>query len=572
MTRSQRQSTDDATGAGGPAPVDRRLFRYGRTTRPYLYLTVGMGLGSAVAVVGQAVLLAKIVARVFLGGASLESVVGLLGGFAAAVLLRAMFAWLREVFAQRTAGDVKSDLRRTFAGKLLELGPVRLADLSPGSLAATAGSGIDALDPYFARYLPQVALGGLVPLVIVAWVLRLDWLSAVIFVVTVPLIPLFMALIGTLADRRTTRRWRTLQRLSGHFLDILEGVVTLKVFGRARPQLQAIRDVSDRYRTETMGTLRVAFLSALVLELVAAISTALVAVAIGLRLLDGTIGFEAGFGILILAPEVYLPLRRVGTEFHAAKEGLEAARSIFAVLDAPEMNVGTLPPPDPAVSPITFDRVTFTYPGRERPALVDASFTIDPGARIAIVGPSGSGKSTIVTLLLGFVTPDVGAVRVGGVDLAAVDLDEWRKHVAWIAQNPYLFAGTIRDNIRFGNEAADEEQVESAASAAGVVAFAANLPEGLDTEIGERGARLSAGQRRRIGLARAFIRDAPLVIADEPTANLDLDTQEEIRASLDGIAGTRTLVTVVHRPVLAADADWVIRLDGGRIVEQGRPR
>jgi ATP-binding cassette subfamily C protein CydCD len=411
-------------------------------------------------------------------------------------------------------------------------------------------------------------LGALVPLVIVVWVARLDWVSAVVFIVTVPLIPLFVVLIGTLADRRTSRRWNSLQRLGGYFLDVLEGITTLKVFGRADDRLSTIRGISESYREETMGTLRIAFLSALALELLAAISTALVAVTIGLRLLAGTLGFESGLGILILAPEVYLPLRRIGTEFHAAKEGIAAAGSIFGVLDLPEPRRGTMPAPAPAPAPIRFNAVTFRYPDRDEPALDDVSFAIEPRTRLAIVGRSGSGKSTIVSLLLRFLEPSSGRITAGGIDLAGIDPDEWRSAIAWVPQDPTIFAGTIGDNVRFGSSGASRTEIAQALRHAGLGDFA----DALDTDVGERGALLSAGQRRRLGLARAFVRDAPLLIADEPTANLDLDTQEDIRAALDRLAEQRTVVTVVHRPVLAADADLVVRLEQGRIVEIGRPR
>lgn len=572
MTTSQQRNTERITGADGPAPVDRRLFRYGRTTRPYLFVTVSIGVLSAVTVIAEALLLARVVADVFLRGADLAAVLGPLAWFAVAVTARGILAWLREVFAQRSVASVKQELRQALADKLLRLGPVRLGRRHAGALAATAGHGIDALDPYFSRYLPQLALGALVPLMIVVWVVRLDWVSAVIFVITVPLIPTFMVLIGTLADRRTTRRWRTLQRLSGHFLDVLEGIATLKVFGRAAAQLQVIRDVSDRYRRETMGTLRIAFLSALVLELLAAVSTAMVALAIGLRLIDGTLGFEAGFGILILAPEVYLPLRRVGAEFHAAKEGMEAAMSIFEILDTPVSEPGRMAPPDLSTTQIRFEDVAFSYPSRREAALDGVSLTIEPGCRLGIVGSSGSGKSTIAALLLRLIEPDTGRIMIGETDLADVDPQEWRRQISWMPQNPYLFAGTIRDNIRFGDAEASEAAVQEAARLAGVLDFADGLPFGLDTEIGERGTRVSAGERRRIGLARAFVRNAPLLIADEPTANLDLDTQEEIRDALATISRDRTVVMIVHRPVLAADADRVVHLEGGQVVEEGRPR
>jgi len=554
---SRRRATESST---------TRLLRYGRETRPYLVSTVAFGVLAAGAIVVQALALAKIVAAVFLDGADLPAVAGPLSLFAVAVLVRALLSWLRTAFAQRSASTVISGLRRELAEKLLRMGPLRLGRERAGALAVAVGHGVDALDPFFARYLPQLALGALVPIVIVVWVARLDWVSASVFIVTVPLIPLFMVLIGTLADRRTSRRWNALQRLGGYFLDVLEGIATLKVFGRATERLSTIRDVSEQYRAETMGTLRIAFLSALVLELLAAVSTALVAVTIGLRLLAGTLEFEFGLGILILAPEVYLPLRRIGAEFHAAKEGIEAANSIFGVLDLPEPPGGGLPVA--AVVPIRFDNVTVRYPGRDDPALDGVSFGIEPGRRVAIVGSSGSGKSTVVSLLLRFIEPSSGRVLVGNADLAGVDSGAWRSQIAWVHQNPTIFAGTIGDNVRIGNAGASRAEVVEALQRAGLEGFVATL----DAEVGEKGVLLSAGQRRRLALARAFVRDAPLLIVDEPTANLDMDTQESIRESLDLLAEHRTVVTVVHRPVLAADSDLVVHMEQGRVVEVGRPR
>jgi ATP-binding cassette subfamily C protein CydCD len=543
-----------------------RLLRYGRVSRPYLVSTVVFGALAAGAIVVQALALANVVASVFLDGADLAQVVGPLSLFAVAVLARAVLTWLRTATAQHGATAVISGVRRELAEKLLRIGPLRLGKERAGSLVVAVGDGVDALEPFFARYIPQLALGALVPIVIVIRVARLDWVSAAVFVVTVPLIPLFMVLIGALADRRTSRRWNALQRLGGYFLDVLEGVATLKVFGRATDRIATIRNVSEEYRAETMGTLRIAFLSALVLELLAAVSTALVAVTIGLRLLAGTLQFEFGLGILILAPEVYLPLRRTATEFHAAKEGLQAASSIFGVLDEPESRDGGRP--IAAVAPIRFDNVTFRYPGREDPALDDVSFGFEPGRRVAIVGSSGSGKSTVVSMLLRFIEPSSGRILVGNVDLAAVDADAWRSLIAWVPQDPTIFAGTICDNVRFGDASASRTEVVEALHRAGLEDFASVL----DAEVGERGVLLSAGQRRRLGLARAFVRDAPLLIADEPTAHLDLDTQESIRMSLDRLAEHRMVITVVHRPVLAADADLVVHLEQGRVVNVGRPR
>lgn len=554
VTISQHKATESTTA---------RLLRYGRASRPYLVSTVVFGVFAAATILLQALMLAKVVASVFLGGVDLAAVTGSLLLFALAVLARAVLTWLRGVFGERSATTVTTALRSALAAKLLRVGPARLGREGAGSLAVAIGHGVDALEPFYARYLPQLALGALVPLVIVAWVVHLDWVSAVVFLVTVPLIPLFMVLIGTLADRRTSRRWNALLRLGGYFLDQLQGIVTLKVFGRTSERLSMIREMSERYRDETMGTLRIAFLSALVLELLAAISTALVAVTIGLRLLSGTLGFEFGFGILLLAPEVYLPLRRIGAEFHAAKEGVEAAHSIFGVLDVPEMPPGAIQAHDLAT--IRFVDVTVRYPMRDEPALDRVSFTIEPGTRVAIVGSSGSGKSTVAALLLRFLEPTSGSVLIGDTDTGELDAAAWRKLIAWVPQDPTVFAGTIADNVRIGRADASDADVAEALRLAGLA--------GLDPvlEMGERGVMLSTGQRRRLGLARAFIRDAPLLIADEPTANLDLDTQEGIRTALDLLAEQRTVLTIVHRPVLAADADVVIHLEAGRVVEIGRP-
>jgi ATP-binding cassette subfamily C protein CydCD len=556
---SRRRATESST---------TRLLRYGRTSRPYLISTVTFGALASVVIVVQALALAKVIARVFIGGADVAAVTGPLTLFAVAVLVRAALTWLRTASAERSATTVISEVRGALAVKLLRLGPARLGQERAGSLAVAVGPGVDALEPFFGRYLPQLALGALVPIVIVVWVARLDWVSALVFTVTVPLIPVFMVLVGALADRRTSRRWHALQTLGGYFLDVLEGSATLKVFGRASDRLSAIRKASERYREETMGTLRIAFLSALALELLAAVSTALVAVTIGLRLLSGTLEFEAGLGILILAPEVYLPLRRVGTEFHAAKEGIEAAKSIFGVLDLPEPGGGNLSVAK--IAPVRFVDVTFRYPGKEEPALKGVSFTIEPGSRVAIVGSSGSGKSTVLSLILRFLEPTSGRIFVGEVDLADVDPGEWRRMIAWVPQDPTIFAGTIADNVRFGKVGASDRDVLDALRLAGLEDLV--VGSGLDADVGERGVLLSAGQRRRLGLARAFVRDAPLLIADEPTANLDLDTQEGIRAALDRLAQQRTVLTVVHRPILAADADLVVHVESGKVVEIGRPR
>jgi thiol reductant ABC exporter CydD subunit len=424
-----------------------------------------------------------------------------------------------------------------------------------------ATRGIDALDAYFARYLPQLFLAVIVPVVVIVAVAWRDWISAAIIALTIPLIPLFMALVGAGTRERMQRQVRILERLSGHFLDVVAGLPTLKVFGRARSQARTIRAVTERYRESAMSTLRITFLSSLILELVATISVALVAVAIGLRLLDGQLSLRTALFALVLAPEAYLPLRELGANYHASAEGMAAAEQVFAVLERPRARRGTRTNfPDPASSRLEVDGLRITYPGRSEPALEGLSMTIEPGEVLALVGPSGCGKSSFLGALLGLVTPASGSVRVGGVDLADLDRDAWWSKLAWVPQRPHLFRASVARNVSLGRNDASREEISAAISAAGLREAVHNLPDGLDTVLGDRGAGLSAGERQRVALARAFLRDAPLLLLDEPTASLDGHTERDVLQRLRRLARGRTVVLVAHRPALTAMADRVLEL------------
>jgi ATP-binding cassette subfamily C protein CydD len=413
-----------------------------------------------------------------------------------------------------------------------------------------------------------------VPLAVLARVAVADWISGLVIAVTLPLIPVFAVLIGLHAKAHTERQWRLLARLGGHFLDVVEGLPTLKVFGRARAQADIIRKVTDDHRTATMSALRIAFLSALVLELAAALATALVAVEVGLRLLAGDVGYETALLVLLLTPEAYLPLRNVGAQFHASAEGAAAAGRVFEILDSPGPADAPPPPVHPAAcvradltrQPIELRGVTLAYPGRTDPALREVSATIRPGARVVLTGPSGAGKSSLLALLLRFAEPTAGRIDVGGADLAAIDVEQWRRQIAWVPQSPYLFAGTVAANIALGQPGASPGDISRAARLAGAGEFIAALPDGFDTELGERALNLSAGQRQRIALARAFLRDAPVVLLDEPTAHLDPVTASELLADLGRLMAGRTVVLVSHGQHLQLRADQVLRLDHGRVV------
>jgi len=567
-------------------PVDPRLLRYARAARGYLVVTVALGLAGTALILAQAGLLARALATAVRGEVA-GALAGTLTALLIVVLMRAAVSYGGEVTALRAAATVKSQLRSALTARALRLGPGWLGSQRAGEIATLSTRGLDGLDSYFARYLPQLVLGVLVPIAVLARVAAADWISAVVIAVTLPLIPVFAVLVGWHTKAQTRRQWRLLAILGGHFLDVVEGLPTLKVFGRARAQEAVIAKVTDDYRRTTMATLRVAFLSALVLELAAAVATALVAVEVGLRLLYGHLGYETALLVLLLTPEAFLPLRAVGAQFHASMEGAAAAGRAFEILDTPVPDgpTGRAAPPtvtaaaptvtaaaptvtaDLRVAEIRLSGITVIYPDRPRPALDGVSLTIAPGERIVLTGPSGAGKSTLLALLLRFVTPAAGTIEAGGADLAATDLEQWRRQIAWVPQQPYLFSGSAADNIALGQPGASRGAVGRAARLAGAAEFIDSLPSGYDTPLGERGLRLSAGQRQRIALARAFLRDAPLLLLDEPTAHLDPAGARLVASALDTELADRTVILISHGRGWSGGAGGrALNLDHGTLV------
>jgi len=380
-------------------------------------------------------------------------------------------------------------------------------------------------------------------------------------VLTLPLVPLFMALVGATTRDRMDAQFRLLQRLGGHFLDVVAGLPTLKIFGRAKAQIAAVATITDRYRVSVLATLRVSFLSSLILELVAMISVALVAVAIGLRLLGGELDLRTGLFVLVLAPEAYLPLRTLGANYHASAEGMSAAQQAIAMIERPQPPVRSQRVPDPSRHQLVIDRLTVFRTGRPQPAIHELSLSVDPGEVLAVIGPSGCGKSTLLEALLGFVAPSEGSMRIGDVRLDALDSAAWHRELAWVPQRPHLFAASIAENIRIGRPHATAHEVAHAARAAGLAGALERQPQGLQTRLGDRGAGLAAGERQRVAIARAYLRDAPLLLLDEPTANLDGATERAVLESLRALTARRTTILVAHRPALIALADRVCELE-----------
>lgn len=543
-------------------PVDPRLLRYIRSTRGFLVLAVVLGVVVALLVIVQARLLSTAIVDVAQGRETLASVSGVIIALAAIFLARAIVSWIGEAAAYRTSARAKAELREEALAHVLRLGPLGPAGRDPGAIAVLLTRGIDALDAYFTRYLPQLVLAVIVPVAVLLTVLGQDVLSAVIIAVTLPLIPVFMILIGLYTRGRVDRQWQTLSRLSGHFLDLVAGLPTLKVFGRAHRQAVVIRAMGERYRSSTMGVLRITFLSSFALELLASLSVALVAVTVGVRLAEGQVSFSVALFVLVLAPEAYLPLRLVGQHFHAAAEGLGAADEVFSLLEQPLPPAGSHPAPPDAV--VRLDAVSVTYPGREHAALAPTTAELSPGQIIALVGASGGGKSTLLAVLLGFIAPTGGRITVADVDLADVDTASWRRRIGWVPQHPHLVAPgvdtpTIRDAVALGDPTAGEERIERALAEAGVLSEIALLPHG----IGTRASDVSAGQARRIAVARALLPDPQILLLDEPTASLDGASEEAVVAALSRCrASGRTVVVVAHRPAVVDLADVVVHVGG----------
>ncbi|WP_245679140.1 thiol reductant ABC exporter subunit CydD [Actinomadura hibisca] len=573
--QGQGETAGEGAAGGSGRGVERRLL--GSLPRR---VTVSLGVLAAaqgVLLVVAAGLLARAVAGLDAGPLPLLAVV---------VGARAGLVWVSARVAGDAAAAVKGDLRAALLARSSAVPvsvPVAGSGLGSGERVTLLTRGLDAVDPFFTGYVPQLLAAVVVPVVVLGRLVVADWASALVVAVTVPLVPVFGALVGMRTAALTGRQWGSLQRLGGHFRDVLAGLGTLRAYGRTGHQSRVVRAMADRHRRATVAALRVAFLSSLVLELVCALSVALVAVPVGLRLLGGDMALETGLLVLVLTPEVYLPLRALGARFHASAEGVAAAGSVFAVLDAPRApsadrsgerkgaarfsrGAGERPPE------IVLEDVTVHYPGAGRPALDGVSLRVGPGERVALTGPSGAGKSTLLLVLAGLVCPTGGRVLVDGVDLAGLvaepggaGLAEWRARLGWVPQRPHLFAASVADNIALGVPGATPPQIARAARAAAAEEFVQRLPDGYATVLGEGGAGLSAGQRQRVAIARAYLTGAPLMLLDEPTARLDLRSEQVLVRAAARLLEGRTALIVAHRPALLRVADRVVRLQDGRV-------
>ena len=550
--------------------LDPRLLREVRPARRYVALTAGIGVCAGALVVAQALLLADVIADVVAGGQP-GSASGPLGLLAAVVVGRAVLAWVQERYGDRAATAVIADLRRRVLAHAVALGPAFLGSANRSSVTTLVTVGLEGLRPYLSRYLPQLLSTALVTPALLVVIGTSDVVSGIVIAVTLPLVPVFMALVGAMTQDGAARRLTSMQRLHAQVLDLLVGLPTLVALGRERGPAAKVRALGDAHRRATNATLRTAFLSALVLDVLTTLSVALVAVGVGLRLLSGSMDLRTSLFVLILAPEVYLPLRQVGAAFHASTDGLAAIDQAFDVLARPSPTRGTVPAPDLRTSTIGLRDVVVRHDGRARPAPDGATLTLRPGTVTAIIGGSGSGKSTLTEVILGLRAVDGGTVDVvdaagGRTALASIEARSWLDQTAWLGQRPIVVPGTVLDNaLLFTGTAvtgtAPNEELDAAARASGLADVVAGLPHGWATRLGAGGLGLSAGQRQRLALTRVLLSDAALVVLDEPSAHLDEATEAVVRSAVEGLRDVgRTVLVVAHRPALASIADQVVDL------------
>jgi len=547
---------------------NKQLFDLTKKDRNKFYLIILFGLIASVFTIAQAFILSRTINNVFLLHQTLQQVFYLIIIYLSFSVAKAISIWLQNFFSSKVVFIIKRNLREQLINKIKELGPLKLKSERTGEIVNTLLNGVDKLEDYFSKFLPQIFLAAFIPILILLFVLPRDLLSAIIFIVTAPIIPTFMILIGSISEKLNQKQWVTLSRMSAYFFDVLQGLPTLKLLNRTKETIKRIDNITNIFRIKTLKVLRVAFLSALVLEVASTISVAVIAVAIGLRLLNGDFNFADALFILIIAPDFYLPLRQLGVSYHAGMEGVSSFERISELIKnelSETMNSNQTKKIIEYDSPIIFDNVSFTYEERNIKALDSISLVIEPKKVTALVGQTGSGKTTLMNMLLRFINPSQGIIKFGNQNLLEINEDEWRKNIAWIPQNPHLFNKTILENIKLSKDEATIQEVIEAASKSKIHKLISSLPNQYDTLVSEAGENFSGGEIQRIALARAYLRNAPIILVDEPTANLDPIIEEEIMNDMFDLFKGKTVLIIAHRLNTIIKADKIIVLKNGRV-------
>ena len=547
---------------------NKQLFDLTKSDRNKFYLIILFGLIASVFTIAQAFILSRTINNAFLLHQTLQQVFDLIIIYLSFSIAKAISIWLQNFFSSKVVFIIKKNLREQLINKIKELGPLKLKSERTGEIVNTLLNGVDKLEDYFSKFLPQIFLAAFIPILILLFVLPRDLLSAIIFIVTAPIIPTFMFLIGSISEKLNQKQWVTLSRMSAYFFDVLQGLPTLILFNRTKETIKRIDNITNVFRIKTLKVLRVAFLSALVLEVASTISVAVIAVSIGLRLLNGDFNFTDALFILIIAPDFYLPLRQLGVSYHAGMEGVSSFERISELMKDQSTETSNSNQTKKIIeydSPIVFENVSFTYEERNIKALDSISLVIEPKKVTALVGQTGSGKTTLMNMLLRFINPAQGMIKFGNQNLFEINEDEWRKNIAWIPQSPHLFNKTILENIKLSNDDATIQGIIEAASKSKIHKLISSLPKQYDTLVSEAGDNFSGGEIQRIALARAYLRNAPIILVDEPTANLDPIIEEEIMNDMFDLFKGKTVLIIAHRLNTIIKTDKIIVMKNGRV-------
>ena len=555
--------------------IDRNLIRLLKEEkRPFVLSGVAGSIG-ALLLVAQSWSLSTVIEQLFRSEAGWSATLPFVSLFALSSTLRLLLNQAGHQSAKRGTLGIRGRLSSRLAQTVADLGPAFTRTEQSGKLVTTMLKGVESVDPWFSQYFPQLIMALVTPVVILAAISPSDWIAGAILLVSAPLIPAFMIVIGKRASVATEKQWSTMSRMSGNFLDMLQGLTTLKLFAQEKARRDDIAEASENFRRSTMKVLKIAFLSSLALELVGTAGTAFAAVSIGLRLASGTMPFRPAVFILLLIPDFYLTLRQLGTRFHAGMEGVTASKEMHAIFDraaeAPR-NTGSLDLSGQEATslPIVIENLRYTFPGGSHPALDGITCTLRPGTVTALTGPSGAGKSTLLNLLLHFIEPQEGTISFGSTPIDRYRPEAWYRQIAWVPQHPFLFNATIRENLLMARPGAGEPELDHALRQAGLSDLVRSLPEGLDTTIGEQGSRLSGGEAQRLSLARAFLKDAPILLLDEPTSNTDPILEAQLRSAMAKLMKGRTVVMIAHRLESIRNADTIIVLEQGRMSQSGK--
>jgi ATP-binding cassette subfamily C protein CydD len=554
--------------------IDRNLIRLLKEEkRPFVLSGIAGSLG-ALMLIAQAWSLGSVVELVFRTTTAWKGILPFVSLFAFSSVIRLALNQAGHQAAKQGTLGIRNSLSARLAGTVADLGPAFTRSEQSGRLVTTMLKGVESVDPYFSQYIPQLLMALVTPVVILAAVFPSDWIAGLILLLSAPLIPAFMIVIGKRSSAATEKQWNTMSRMSGYFLDMLQGLTTLKLFAQEKARRDGIGEASENFRRSTMQVLKIAFLSSLALELVGTAGTALAAISIGLRLASGAMPFQPAIFILLLIPDFYLTLRQLGTRFHAGMEGVTASKEMHGILDRaaaelrPAGNID-ITAREAASKPIVIDNLSFTFPGGAKPALDGISCTLEPGTVTALTGPSGAGKSTLLNLLLRFIEPQDGSISLGPTPICQFRQEAWYRQIAWVPQHPFLFNATIRENLLLARPGASEADIAEALIQAGLLDMVRSLPEGLETMIGEQGSRLSGGEAQRLSLARAFLKDAPILLLDEPTSHTDPILESKLRSAMETLMKGRTVIMIAHRLESIRNADTILVLEQGRISQSG---